>query len=327
MEAKQIENFRTETYQKNTKEGEVINYTTDLIYEKDGTNPHQAVWFNSVADLVNCVIANDFKRLGGSGVWDYNGDNSIFGAEEWERDQSQKWQYGTDYPTKEATVEALTNGEATSKMMGRAAQVKINLYDKHPELFELERSASKMKRRRSYGESGDELNIDRYMSGDPAMWQNMTRRPQKNTMRIMLNSGMNAGADSNKFVENMILIASFVDIIEMAGVNCEVWLAPVANNITQETIVGIVGCKVKSADEPLDLSRFISAGAAGLFRHFTFKTYMNILKGRPSYGLGRSCSTVPAWVKEMFDFDVVINSDDSEDQALTIFTTALKNLQ
>lgn len=274
---------------------------------------HQMIYFNDVSDMVDCCTEN-------AHVWDDRGHDVS--------SSDAHWTFGREFPSLAKTYEALMSGMIPPHIIAKIDSVKVSLYEKHPELFDLERSASKLKRKRKFTESGDELDIDRYMSGEVEMWQKMTRRPNKQCMKIMVNSCLHCGHDSNKFLEGMIMLTAFLDILDKAGIASEVWYAPVSQNTSSGVDMAAVFSRIKGPEEVLDICKMLSCGAPGLFRYYTFKVWCNMLLGTPRMGLGRMVERGEelTLIKELNGFDIMINANDTELESFNIISDSIKQL-
>jgi len=290
----------------------MVNYTTEHYKGNNSGRTHQMVYFDNVSDMIDCCTTNDH-------LWDDRGHPVT---------KVGRWTFGDDFPDLEKTYEALMAGVIPTKIIAKIDEVKVSLYEKHPELFDIEASASKVKRRRKFSETGDELNIDRYMSGDIDMWQQMTRRPVKQSIKIMINACLHCGHDSNEFLNGMIMVVAFLDILDKAGITSEVWYAPVSEGSSHGVDLAAVFSRIKSSEEVLDVCKMLSCGAPALFRYYTFKVWCNVLNGNPSGGLGRMVTEKDKLelVKQINGFDVMINANDTPSETFNIITQTLKDL-
>jgi hypothetical protein len=298
---------------RNRIQGDVSGVNITYYKEKGTSNIHQMIYFNDVSDMVDCCTRNHHE-------WNDRG-HTVDASD-------RNWTFGKEFPDLDTTYKALMQGNIPVSLIAQIDKVKVSLYEKHPELFELERSASKLKRRRVFAEAGDELDIDKYMSGEVEMWQKMTRRPTKQCMRIMVNSCLHCGHDSAKFVQGMIMLTAFLDILDKSGIASEVWYAPVSRDTSSGVSLAGVFSRIKGPEEVLDVCKMLSCGAPGLFRYYTFKVWTNMLHGTPHYGLGRMVESKDelTLVKELNKFDVMINANDTPEETFNIISSTLKEL-
>lgn len=300
-----------EVEMKNPVKGDISGVS--MKYYKHAGSIHQMIYFDNVSDMIDCCTRNEH-------VWDGKGHSRSV--------DDRQWTFGTDFPDLQRTYKALMEGLIPIHIIDKIDAVKVSLYEKHPELFDLEKSASKLRRRRVFAEGGDELDIDRYMSGEVEMWQKMTRRPNKQCMRIMVNSCLHCGHNSDSFLQGMIMLTAFLDILDKSGIASEVWCAPVSSNSASGATLAAVFSRIKGPEEVLDICKMLSCGAPGLFRYYTFEVWRNMLLGQPNYGLGRMVEDGAelTMIKELNNFDVMINAKDTEAQSFNIISTTLKEL-
>jgi hypothetical protein len=295
-------------------QNEMVNYRTQFYETSDPNRPHQMIHFDNVSDMIECCTNNS-----SNGTWDDKGH---------EIGHRPDWTFGDDFPDVDSTHTALMGGIIPQKIIDKIDSFKADLYKDHPELFELEASANRLRRRRVFSEEGDELNIDRYMGGDPYMWQRMTRRPEKQSIKIMINACMNAGFASGRFQSSMTTLTALIDILDRAGINSEIWYAPISEYTASGVELAGVFCRIKGPEEPLDICKMLSCGAPGLFRYYTFKTWVNLLRGTPHHGLGRmvESSDKLELVKNINGFDLMINANNSPEDTFKIISTTIKDL-
>lgn len=311
------EKYKEQTYEHLSKPGEYVNHFIRVFDSINGRLPSQMIYFDSPRELVECVEAN-------KDIW----DDKDHGLKKFNPSSEHNWTFGKDFKTLGATTEAILSGAIPDNLVKDVDKFTVKLYDDHPELFEIEQNAMRIKRKRVFKESGDELNIDRYMSGDLEMWEKMSKRPVKQSMKIMINSCLHCGHSADKFTKGMIMLTAFLDILDKAGISSEVWYAPIGEGTTDSLHLSGVFAKIKSADEPIDIFKILSCGAPGLFRHYTFKVWCNLLKGKPTYGLGSMVDNKNSleYVKEINGFDVMINANDTAKETFNIITNKLKEL-
>lgn len=296
------------------KDGELVNYNMEYYKRRGIDKVDQIIRFDNVSELVDCCTHNLEQKH-----WDNKG---------YRFDNNSSWTFGKDFPDLKSTHRALMDGIIPIPLIEQVDKIKLSLYEKHPELFDIEASATKLKRRRLFSEYGDELDIDKYLNGDVEMWQRMTRRPVKQCIKIMINSCLHCGHESKEFQEGIIMVTSFLDILDKAGIASEVYYAPVSKNSSQEVCLDAVLCRIKSAEEPLDICKMLSCGAAGLFRYYCFRIWTNLLKGKPGWGLGSMVTDKSELeiMKKLGGFDVMINANDSAQTTFNIITSYIKEL-
>lgn len=277
------------------------NYKKDIFSVKDDnagfmlTNqPFELFFFDSVADCVNLIEKNKsvMRR-------NYNIDTA-----------RKNWIYGDDVTTELGTKNALIEGYVPENLIEMFESKKANLYIDYPELLELERHARNKKRKKTYTEDGGDLNIDRYMSGEPEYWQSIKKELKKKSVKILFNGWISAHYDVNNYVKNMVTIAAMVDILKTAGISVELWHSSIFNWSDHYEICGGIFAKIKGADEPIDIMRILSTGLPGLCRWYYFMLGTNLFsKSDPLCGHGVKYGCVD-YIQKKYEFDAVISPND-----------------
>lgn len=287
---------------KPTKEGEIQNY---VQYRNESEQGCEMIMFDTVADMTEACKVNV-----GNGTWKIGNSAG-----------DDKWTFGSDYPTLKETNGALDTGTVKQAYIDAVDKTKYDLLQKHPELLELERSAHMKKRKRKFSESGDELDIDRYMGGEVDMWQSNPRREVKQSIKVMLNIAASSGKNFETFRKNMVLFVAMLDVLNTAGISTEVWVGALGVDTVTNTKESWVCAMAKGSQEPLDISRLLSFGLSGFFRYHTFRIWENVLGGGGvtnwSYGsvMAGACRQD---AKDFLNFDMVINGTNFEENAYII---------
>jgi hypothetical protein len=268
---------------------------------------------NSLDQYVENVEANvmNYQQIG----WNVK---DLFGFSS----ESAQWYFG-EYRTKEETYRCATTGTVKQELLNKVDKIKFDLLQKYPKLAELETHAVTKKRRRRFAEHGDEIDIDRYMSGEVECWQQSVKSPEKRSLKIMFNGAQNAGQNANTFIENIIMFAAVSDLFEKAGLSVEIWCGDATQfHYTPGRSYGVNVFKMKDANEPLDIARVLSSGLSGVFRHWSFATLRNVFKTKDA-GLGTATygSNAPV-LKEAYDFlefDFVLNAGGGQSELAPLF--------
>lgn len=255
----------------NIAEGEMSNYDS-YVKKVDGGEIDQIVIFDSAKSLIDHVMHN-MKAVGGNGTWERN-EIGVYSKEG--MNHRDIWAFGKDFPTFNQTIDALGIGGTKDKYLNMFEQKKHELYEKHPELYNLDQTAVVKKRRRRFSEEGDELDIDRYMTGDPAMWSSMPRQDSnKRCARFYIDVGASGGTDAKMISESIINSLALVDIVDKAGITTEVIMGRCNTGNGRKTRMYTVACVAKAADEQLDINRVLSFALTGFFRCLTFAARLN----------------------------------------------------
>lgn len=225
------------------------------------------IMFNSGADLVECFNKN-LKFVGGTGEWSCDNDLVTDG-------ESREWTFGKDLPNHYTTSLCVEEGRFPSKYMDLYEKTKADLFTRFPDLHNLTEVAITKKRRRRFQEDGDELDIDRYMCNDTAMWQTVLRSDVRTkSASLYCEIGVSCGTETETITKNVIFITVLADILELAGITTDIYFGatgqPWSSSYFNQILV-----KAKSAGEPLDLARLLSFAAPGFYRQFVFAAWAN----------------------------------------------------
>jgi hypothetical protein len=251
-------NFNTTNFKRWQKSslapGELATYEA---YEMEGKN--RIAIFDNAEHLIEHFDTN-FKN----GSWKLSDVVT-------EEDKVNDWNFGKDFNTLRKTKEALYSGATAALYMGLIDKTREELYDKYPELRRLEQVAVTKRRRRRFSEDGEELDIDRYMTGDPAMFCSMPRQDAvAKTASFYIDIQIAVGTDCKNISQGVISALALVDIVERAGISTEVIIGATANQPVTDANLVNVSCIAKRANEPLDIARLLSFCLPGMYRNFIF---------------------------------------------------------
>jgi hypothetical protein len=276
-------------WKKELKKGELANYTAYMRGED------RLAIFDS-GDSLREHFYHNVDAFGGNGTWTSKNFWTPKSAVD------KVWTFGTDFPSFDLTAEAIREGRVGEKYLDRVEKVKSELYEKYPRLHELAQIAIVKKRRRRFNEDEGELDIDRYMSGDPAMFASMPRMSIKGkSATFYIELGMSHKTDAMATAEGVISALALIEIVERAGISTEIIVGATSNNAVQDARLLNVSMIAKKSDEPLDTSRLLSFALTGMFRQFIFGVRENMTDSFAYSSLGKS-----SWRfeenKEFFDF-------------------------
>ena len=125
-----------------------------------------------------------------------------------------EWTYGTTYPNRLTTMEALLSSKVEDTMWKAIDKLRDSLL-KDKDIQRLMELAPTIKKTRKFGMSGDELCIDRVLSGDPQHWQYTTKGKKSNVVRIALNISMSAGNKADSFLKLYVMISSTKNLFRL----------------------------------------------------------------------------------------------------------------
>jgi hypothetical protein len=273
---------------------------------QDGDRKLQIVHFDSFNEIISAL--DECEKDGSCRYSDYKKEYETGGS---------TWRFGKEFNTYEKTIEALDKGVATQLTMKYAEQYRNSLLNLESVQTLLSKAQS-VKKRRVFKEDGDELCIDRILSGDPMHWQSTTKGRKSNTLRLGINCALSCGNDENEFAKMCALTVVLSDLITKCGYSVEILMMVTVHNISDKIDEGGYVIPVKRADQPLDLNAIYSMGILGLFRSVGFKALRQFIEGRTNDGLGSNFPTTQA-IKDRLELNHLIEkkwTDDSTQKQL-----------
>lgn len=297
--------LNTENWKMWEKANKRPNENTNYAGWQDTQN-NRVVLYDSGADLVEAAEHNS-KTKAWTGEYTKLAD-----------DVADQWTYGKHFPTLNLTKKALEEGRLAEIYLEQIESMREEIYSRFPQLQTLNEVAMTKRRRRRFSEDGDELDIDRYMCGDPCMFMHMPKTETKGRVaRIFLDIAVSCGTDSMTITKNVLFGLCMCDIIERAGIMIEIIIGASSLRPTNDTRYYTVACMAKHADEPLDLQRVLSFSLPGFFRNYIFANWTHVNNGHAEWGLG----TVTALNDKSFDIfnaDVKFGGEDAWDSPRTM---------
>ena len=131
------------------------------------------------------------------------------------------------------------------------------------------------KRKRIWREEGDDLDIDRLMSGDPNHWIKFKRKGKKRVVRLGMNLMASWGNNWRAFAKSVALAYVTAEALETLGYGVEI-VAVSTYSIGAETNKASRGdvagwtFPLKRSSEPVDIQRVGSVGITAMARHYSF---------------------------------------------------------
>lgn len=291
--------------------GTVHNYRATRGPVSPHKKPSIAVQWDSAADLVEYVngLSEETILADRSHV----ANNKV---SEQRRTDSDQWRFG-ELLNFEATAHALTNGIATTRQREYFDDFKNEILRKYPNLADIEAQAYVTRRRKVFAESGDELDIDRYLNGEVEQWTKKGfSKIIKRTARIHLAMPTSSANSPDNFSKAVAFVAALSDIVESAGISTEILISFSVSDAapTESYFSGIV--KAKNVEEPLDINRLLSLGHVGLYRNFIFVANSNVTattdvrrtSGSKGHCISRAIEV--EYIKPVVDADVFVYAGD-----------------
>jgi len=289
---------------------------------------HEFTEFDSLYHIISTVESlHDNQDLKG-----YIRNNNPDGEnDDYRYSENNEWTYGTTYPNRLATMDALLSSKVEDTMWIAIDKLRNSLL-KDKDIQRLMELAPTIKKTRKFGMSGDELCIDRVLSGDPQHWQYTTKGRKNNVVRIALNISMSAGNKADSFLKLAAVASVAADLVSKAGAALEFTMIAFSCNVcrddenpyrdengntigkyTRQSVSGYLA-PIKKAEEPFELTRIASLGIPGLFRHYIFCLKTATGSTKPSRGLGSSYTTSPD-ILNRFGLKHVIELKHSDSQS------------
>lgn len=289
---------------------ELKNYVEYL----HNSNQSLIMLFDSIGDAVTCVNDNIKK-----GFW-----------EDHCRIASTSWTCGVGM-TKETTDKALIDGVCDEKWLELVDAYRQKIRDENPEFAALEHQAYLKKRRRKFNEEDGELDIDRYMSNDPAMFAKTTPSLQKgNICRMHFDQNTGIGGDTDTYLAGMAWAVAMIEVIQLAGISVEFTFGFTSYKAMCGVDYTSTIIKMKSASDPLDVQRILSVGLPAIFRYYTGNLRYNLtIPGHHDSAWGTPLKHLrnAKSVTEFLDADVIVKAAVSIDGKLFIDADTMRDIK
>lgn len=283
-----------------------------VVYQDDSNKINEFVEFDSVYHLVNSI-----ENLHEKGLVKQHLPSKSSNAENhaYRTTGSDTWTYGSTFINREKTKEALLSSLVSESMWEAIDKLREGLMA-NPKIARLMELAPSLKKARKFAHTGDDLDIDRVLSGDPNHWQYTEPGKQKNIVRIGINLSMSASHDEKAFEVITALCSVAGDLVtktglslEVVGFCCSTHVQTNKNNPYRSGDIesGYTGVltTLKKAEEPFDISRIACIGAPGFFRHYMFVAKSGFMSSHDRSGLGRP-NPVPQYIYDSLGLENVI---------------------
>ena len=298
-----------------------------FAFKNVGTNTvDEFTEFDSVYHLIDTI-----ETLNKEGLREILRSTPQCDNSDYHYDDFDEWTYGTTYPNRVATMEALMESKVEDTMWLVIDKLRDSLLQ-DSEIQRLMELAPSIKKQRKFGNSGDELDIDRVLSGDPEHWQYTTPGKKSNVIRIGVNVAVSCGNKADTFLKMVALASVAADLVVKAGASLEFVLVAFStesyqNEVEYEsgTVKGNVSgflATIKKAEEPFDISRVACLGIPGLFRHYLFCAKTAFGSNTVRYGLGTAKKVNPD-IYERFGLKHIIEVTHTDEGHQKLF---LKNI-
>lgn len=279
-------------YEQGILEMGILKYNTEIQGKK-----FQVVSFDSCDEMISKI--NKGKSEYG---WDGKGHN--YNRQYWHSGCIGNWMYGA-HKTYDATLTALQRGEVCPQYLKFIGDLQSKLTE-NPEIEQLMLTAKTFKRKRVYADQGDELDINRLMSGEVEHWEKSTKGKKNTLIRLAFNIDGTGSKTEEDFMIMASTAAVISNILSIAGFAVQLTFCHTSNGVSTQTKYNAISVCVKQAHEQIDMERICSVGCTGFFRGWIFQVYANVLDGTP-YGHMGSSSNFPDGGEEQLGFDYIID--------------------
>lgn len=315
-------NFNLTNWKPWKKQSAKPNELSDYLCYQSAKHGARIVLFKSAASVVEHFEKN-FEFTGGTGSWQHKCNTKQ------SRTDKDEWRFGSDFRNHNETAAALNDGRIAEQYLPLLEIAKERLYNKFPKLHEIKDTAMNKRRRRKYSEDGDELSIDRYMCGDPAMWESLPRQDVKQkTARVYIDLDISGGLSPETITSSLVEMVALLEIIQLAGISIEIIIGFSTERAVRDIKYTISACVAKEANEPMDTARFLSFAIPGFYRQFTFALWNNLTDSTPTGDAGSCVDTVNREMYDFFNADIKIKTTgvSMDDSKMEVFMNGINKL-
>ena len=177
-----------------------------------------------------------------------------------------------------------------------------------PLIEELAAAQPTTKRKRQRTDFGDEIDADRWLTGDPVCFEIRKRGADKQVIRLGVQHNFLVGASEETFLKIAALGAAASELLERLNYGVEIYAVSFAIHKGQKLgqILFAHSIKLKGSNEPLDPQNVLVAGITALSRVFRFG--VGELWGMPA---GRYSPVTPNdELAKLFELNAFIGSGD-----------------
>lgn len=290
-----------------------LSEVKSVVFKDDTNNINEFVEFDSVYHIVDSI-----EKLHKEGLIKslLPSKSANAGSNAYHTDSKfDTWTYGSQYTNRIQTRDALLGSMVSQPMWKTIDDLRKQLM-MNPKIQRLMELAPSLKKAKKFAHSGDDLDIDRVLSGDPNHWQYTEPGKQNNIVRIGINLSMSASHNEKAFEIITALCSVAGDLVTKTGLSLEVVALTCSTHVQDnkenpygsgniETGYSGILSTLKKAEEPFDISRIACIGTPGFFRHYLFICKSGFLSSRDKSGLGRP-NPVPKRIYDVLGLEHVI---------------------
>lgn len=206
-----------------------------------------------------------------------------------------------NYRTPNEVAESIISGRILPSIFETYAEKKSVIERDFPIIYDIQQTALIKKRKFSYLDEGDEIDIDRWQNNETEHWRKLTKKNEKRSLSLYLNLGGNSSNNANTFMKNMISFSILVDLLTTAGFHVEanaIFMAAYSCS-SPDFSFSIATFKLKSSNQPLDVERMLTVGAGGFFRYYVFMMMSSLIPKMKNSTMGQS-QHKGSWLEDYF---------------------------
>jgi hypothetical protein len=196
----------------------------------------------------------------------------------------------------DATLETLRLGKATDKA---AKHFRETRDDFEQQVRKFAGMGVSTRRRRVRSDVGDNVNVDKWLSGDFNCWDTTRRDARRLKVNLGIGGSLSCGNDESEFAKICATAAAAADLLSLLGYSVEINYAAMFHTggdfklLSEHKIEQLmILAPLKREGETLDVQRLLACAAPGLLRAVGFSEWEYDLGAHSSYGYPRECHEV-----------------------------------
>lgn len=241
-----------------------------MLIERRDDGPRSVFMLNDTPSMWDCPSRYDEYWQESSGLF-----------------SSEGWRFG-NYKNAEAARSAMQSGTPNKTALDAYEQARTKLAES-ADAFHVR----SIRRHRVYGEAGDEVDVDRWMTGHTQPWGSIRRAAKNRTLTVGFMLWMSCGNADNDFAANVASGVALAESLTAAGYMVRIVGVHTAHIGDDDGECGVVHPLVEFG-QPIDEHALMAWGQPAACRHLGF-TWMHHLY--QSGDMGRGTQTTDAWLR------------------------------
>lgn len=198
-----------------------------------------------------------------------------------------EWRYGS-YKNEANARSAMLTG-TPNKLATAAYETARNTLSMDTDAFRVRN----IRRHRVYGDTGDEADVDRWMTGHTQPWGSMKRAAKNRSITVGLMMWMSCGNEEKNFAENVANGVALAEILAAAGYMIRIVAVHTGHWGDGER--GFIHPLVEFG-QPIDEHALMAWGQPAACRYVGFHWIYHLYNGDPSGTMGVGKNTTDAWL-------------------------------